>query len=106
MRFAARILLFAAALTITIACRSPKLTAGECSQMLDRYIEMSLHDDPSLTTLPPTQAAVARDAKKEQKKRDPSYRLKEHQCADEVRKNEFDCAMAAHNPNEWEACIQ
>jgi hypothetical protein len=74
--------------------------------MLDRYIDMTIAGDPQLAALPPTQAKIARDMKKEVKKADASYRQVEERCEREVSRGEYNCAMKALNPNEWEACIE
>ncbi len=73
--------------------------------MLDRYLDMTIGADPTLANLPASQQKIARDMKKEVKKGDASYRKVEEQCAREVSRSEYDCAMKAPNPNEWEACI-
>ena len=49
---------------------------------------------------------IARDMKKELKKGDKSFRQVEEQCQREVSRSEYDCAMKANGPNEWEACIE
>jgi hypothetical protein len=95
--------LFASSL---LACKSAKITPPECGEMLDRYLDMTIAADPQLAALPPPQATIARDMKKELKKGDKSYRQVEEQCETEVSRKEYDCAMKAPSPNEWEACIE
>ncbi|HEY2516608.1 MAG TPA: hypothetical protein VGI39_37315 [Polyangiaceae bacterium] len=88
------------------ACRRGRPSAGECTQMLDRYLDMTIAADPALANLPPAQEKIARDMKREVKKGDKSYRQVEEQCQREVSRSEYDCAMKAPTPNDWEACIE
>ena len=101
--FAFVVIAFAPALT---ACRASKLKPEECTQMLDHYVDMTIAADPKLASLPASQAAVVRDMKKEMKKGERSYARVQEQCQAEVSRKEYDCAMAAHTPNDWEACIE
>jgi hypothetical protein len=87
-------------------CRRGQPSAAECTEMLDRYVDMTIAADPTLATLPPSQEKIARDMKKEVKKGEKSYRQVEEQCQREVSRAEYDCAMRAPSPNEWEACIE
>ena len=96
---------FFAALVALSACKR-KVTPAECTQMLDRYVDMTIAADPQLAALPPAQAEIARDMKREVKKADKSYRQVEEQCTREVSRAEYDCAMKANGPNDWEACIE
>ena len=64
-------------------------TPEECKKMLDRYVEMTAPSDA-----PPTRALS------------PAYRQAEAQCAREVTRKEYACAMSAKTPNDWEACIE
>jgi len=100
----ARVLFLLAALSAA-ACHR-KASPADCTQMLDRYIDMTLAADPMTRDLPPSQAAAAREIKKAVKKAEPSYAKVEKQCVAEVGRSEYDCAMAARNPDEWEACIE
>ena len=43
--------------------------------------------------------------KREVKKADASYRQVEERCEREVSRSEYNCAMKAPSPNDWEACI-
>lgn len=104
MRHVVRMLLV---LPIALAgCSHGKPTPGECGEMLDRYLDMTIAADPALSALPPAQSAIAREIKKETKKGDDSYRRVAEQCQREVSRTEYDCAMKANGPNEWEACIE
>ena len=74
--------------------------------MLDHYLDMVIAGDPSTKDLPPAQAAAVREMKRAVKKGERSYAQVEAQCETEVSSNEYDCAMKANVPDEWEACIE
>jgi hypothetical protein len=93
------------ALLLASACHR-KASPAECTSMLDRYVDMTLAADPLTRDLPPAQAAAAREMKRAVKKAEPAYARAEKQCQTEVSRGEYDCAMAAKNPDEWEACIE
>jgi hypothetical protein len=95
-----------AALALLAASCKRRVSPAECTQMLDRYVDMTLAADPQTRDLPPAQAAAAREMKKAVKKAEPSYAKVEKQCEAEVSRSEHDCAMDAKNPDEWEACIE
>ena len=88
------------------ACKRGQPSSSECTEMIDRYLDMTIAADPALASLPPSQEKIARDMKKEVKKGEKSYRQVEEQCQREVSRAEYDCAMKAPSPNEWEACIE
>jgi hypothetical protein len=77
----------------------------ECEQMLDKYLDMVMAEEPELAKLPPDQKKVARDMKRAVRKAEPSYQKVFSQCEAEITKKEYRCAMAAPNPNVWESCI-
>ncbi len=83
-----------------------RVTRAECDAMLDRYVDMTLGDDPALAKVPPEQRAEASAAALADKREQPEYRRREAQCLREVGRDEYDCAMKAPTPNEWEACIE
>jgi hypothetical protein len=83
-----------------------KILPEECGQMLDRYIDMVALADPAAANLPPAQAAGVREATKSRKKAEARYTHAEAQCEANVTRKEYDCAMAAKNPDEWEACVE
>jgi hypothetical protein len=74
--------------------------------MLDHYVEMTAARDPSLAGLPEAQAAEMRDAMRVAKRREPAYDRARAQCMEEVSRSEYECAMKAPTPNDWEACIE
>jgi hypothetical protein len=90
---------------LLVACRRP-VTHQQCAEMLDKYVDMTLMADPKTRDLPPAQAAAAREMKKAVKKAEPVYAKAEKQCATEVSRSEYACAMDAKNADEWEACIE
>jgi hypothetical protein len=74
--------------------------------MLDRYVEMTAARDPSLAGLGEAQAAELRAAMIASKKLDAAYERARAQCEAEVSRAEYECAMKAPTPNDWEACIE
>jgi hypothetical protein len=87
------------------ACQK-KIDPSECRAMLDRYIDMVVDADIAARHVPPEQVAGVREAKKAAKKAEASYMHVETRCQAEVTRKEYDCAMAAKNADEWEACIE
>jgi hypothetical protein len=91
---------------LVCACRDKKIRPQECAQMLDYYIDMIALVDPAAKNLPPAQAAAVRETKKALKKAEARYTHAQAQCEADVTVKEYRCAMAAKNPDEWEACIE
>jgi hypothetical protein len=89
-----------------LSCGRAKITADECGAMLDRYLDMTITLDPAASDLPPAQAQLARDARKDAQRKTERYREIAGQCAREVTRGEYDCAMKAPSANQWEACIE
>jgi hypothetical protein len=89
---------------LAIACNR-KVTRRECSEMLDRYLDMTIAQDPSLTNLSETESRAAREVKKAMRRAEPRYAKVEAQCEAEITSREYRCAMKAPNPDAWEACI-
>ncbi len=83
-----------------------KVTRDDCTRMLDRYLDMVIAADPTTRNLPPAQATAVRDMKRAVKKAEKSYAQVETQCETQVSRSEYDCAMKANVPDEWEACIE
>jgi len=96
----------AAALVMTGAGCHRKVTKDDCTRMLDRYLDMVIAADPATKSLPPAQATAVREMKRAVKKADKSYAQVETQCETEVSRDEYDCAMKAGVPDDWEACIE
>src|SRR5579859_128145 len=94
------------ALLLLLPACNRKIEPADCTRMLDRYIDMVIDGDPTSKDLAPEQMAAVRDMKKAVKKGEPSYARVEKQCQAEVTRREYDCAMAAKTPDEWEACIE
>ena len=82
------------------------VTKDDCTQMLDHYLDMVIAGEPATRNLPPAQATAVRDMKRAVKKAEPSYARVLSQCETEVSRSEYDCAMKASVPDEWEACIE
>lgn len=102
----AAVLLVPAALVAAaaVACNG-KATRAECTQMIDRYVDMLVAADPALADLPPDEARAAREMKKALRKSEPAYRRVQDQCESEISKSEYRCAMKAPSPETWQACI-
>jgi hypothetical protein len=92
-------------LTVALAACNGKVTPAECTQMLDKYLDMVIAGDPALADLSPEQALAAREMKKALRKGEPSYRRVAEQCESSVTKREHRCAMKAPTPETWQACI-
>jgi hypothetical protein len=99
-----RRLLALSASTFALACNG-KATRQECTQMLDKYLDMTIASEPGLADLTPDQAHAAREMKKALRKSEPSYARVEGQCESEISKSEYRCAMKAPTPETWQACI-
>ena len=91
----------------TLACNG-KVSRAECTEMLDKYIDMSVAGEPASADLSSSTAAelrAEREAKKGQRKRDPRYVRVQEQCEAETSRREYRCAMKAPTPEAWQACI-
>ena len=71
-----------------LACNG-KISRGECTQMLDRYVDMT----------------SASDSDKALRKSDARYVRVQEQCEAEITRREYRCAMKAPSPETWQACI-
>lgn len=89
---------------LACACNG-KATKAQCSEMLDKYLDMTIAADPSLADLTPAEATAAREMKKALRKNEPSYQRVATQCESEISTKEYRCAMKAPNPETWQACI-
>lgn len=89
---------------VALGCDA-KVTRAECTQVLDKYLDMVIAGEPGQTDLPPEEARAAREANKALRKRDSSYRRAEDQCEAELTRREWRCAMKAPTPETWQACI-
>jgi hypothetical protein len=93
---------------LAVASCNGKVTREECSQMLDRYLDMTIaseYEARELASLTPSEAHAAREMKKAIRKTEPSYRRVHEQCEAEISKKEYRCAMKAPTPETWQACI-
>lgn len=89
---------------LALACNG-KVTREQCTEMLDKYLDMTIAADPVLAELPPAEAYAAREMKKALRKTEPSYARVEDQCESEIRRREYRCAMKSSSPETWQACI-
>jgi hypothetical protein len=92
-------------LTTGIASCRPRPSDAECAEMLDRYVEMTLGQAPSLAGLPEDRAGDAREARRAEKRQDQAYTRALAQCRHEISRRQYECAMTAPTPNDWEACV-
>lgn len=105
LRRVKRVLLALPVLLFAIAACNGKATRTQCTEMLERYLDMTIAGDPALADLPPAEARAAREMKKALRKAEPSYARVENQCESEISKSEYRCAMKAPTPETWQACI-
>lgn len=96
--------LFLSLPVLLLACNG-KATRAQCTEMLDRYLDLTIAGDPSLADLTPAEERAAREMKKALRKAEPSYARVEGQCESEISKSEYRCAMKANTPETWQACI-
>lgn len=89
---------------LAMACNG-KATREQCTEMLDKYLDMTIAGEPGLADLPPAEARAAREMKRALRKSEPSYARVEGQCESEISKSEYRCAMKAPTPETWQACI-
>jgi hypothetical protein len=76
-----------------------RLEAGECSSLLDHYVELLLRDDR-----PGASAGELLRLQQEARKKaehDPAF----SECSERVSRRGFDCAMAAQDANRLEQCL-
>jgi hypothetical protein len=91
----------------TLGCNA-RATRAECTEMLDKYLDMTVGGELGTLELSQADSVAARAAradKKAQRKADPSYRRVQEQCEAEVSRREYRCAMKAPSPETWQACI-
>jgi len=84
-----------------------RATSTQCTEMLEKYVDMTSAAEPALADLRPDDPRIfaARELAKAKKKEDPSFRRVQAQCEAEVTQREYRCAMKAPNPETWQACI-
>lgn len=104
LRRVSRLLLAAPVLSLAVACNG-KATRAQCTEMLDRYVDMTIAGDPTLADLSPEESRAAREMKRALRKAEPGYAHVESQCESEISKSEYRCAMKAPTPETWQACI-
>ena len=89
---------------LALACNG-KVSREQCTEMLDKYLDMAIASDSALADLPPAEARAAREMKRALRKAEPSYARVEKQCETEISKSEYRCAMKAPTMETWQACI-
>ncbi len=87
------------------ACaRTP--SAQECDVVLDRYLDMTEDDDPTLTGMTGEPRAGVRASRIAERRSSLAYLNAEKRCTSEITPKELACATKAPSPNEWEACFE
>jgi hypothetical protein len=89
----------------TAACGRGPVKPEECTHMLERYVDLTIDADPQLASLPKAQLDAARAIKRAIRETESRVHKVQEQCEKEIRRREYECAMAAKTPNDWEACI-
>jgi hypothetical protein len=75
-------------------------TSDQCSALLDRYVEHLAHAaEPSPS---PSAIQESRDRARARAEHDPEFVT----CSARLTREEVDCAMAAHNADEVERCLE
>ena len=90
---------------LSLAACDRRVTRDECVMMLDKYLDMTLGDADDLRRMAEPQASGVRAARRQSAKGHPAFGRVSVQCQAEVGRRQYDCAMAAHNADEWQACI-
>lgn len=89
---------------LVLGCAHP--SRQECEQVIDRYVDMKLGDDPEVTRAPESARPTVRDAQRAKKRSEQAYGTRVSQCMEEVDKTALACGMNAPDPNQWEACFR
>jgi hypothetical protein len=84
--------------TGTALSAGPKVTKAECKKALEKYVDLAIAADPSLSGLPPDVIKQA-FAQAASQSGDPC-------AADGVSRNQYKCAMKATTPDAWQACMK
>jgi len=87
-------------LSLALLCSCGKrLEVEECSQLLDRYVELLAQGDRPAATA----GELLRLQQEARKKaaRDPAFA----ECSNRVSRRAFDCAMSANDANLLEQCL-
>jgi prophage tail gpP-like protein len=98
-RLAATVFAAAAAAACAVGC-TPKASATQCDELLDRYAQLvvteQLHDASA------EQMRAERERERSEARADDAFK----NCSSEVSRAEFDCAMRAANANAFEKCLE
>jgi hypothetical protein len=78
--------------------KTGKVSKAECSQLFDKYIELSIGADARLEGIPPELIQTAK-AQARQQKGDP--------CQTQVvKRSQYNCAITAKTPTAWQKCMK
>ena len=93
-------------LSLALASCNGRISRDECTQMLDKYLDMTIAaENEGDAEMTPSEMSAARAMKKALRKSEPAYRRVTDQCEQEVKRSEYRCAMKANTPETWQACI-
>ncbi len=89
------------------ACKRPAMaTPAECEQLLQRFIDLKLSEDPRARGTTDAQRAEVRTRISREILSDSDVHQVQTQCETEVTRAEYDCAVAAPSSRAWNDCIQ
>lgn len=96
-------------MALPVAGCDTRATTAECSQMLDKYVDMVLMAEGSMAEA--ARAASAEEARSMRAarlathKEEAGYQRAYARCQTEISRREYRCAMKANTPEAWQACI-
>ncbi len=94
------------ALSLILAGCNGRISRDECTQMLDKYLDMTIAaENDGDAQMSASELAAARAMKKALRQSEPGYKRVTAQCEQEVKRSEYRCAMKANTPETWQACI-
>ena len=82
--------------------KSEKITAEDCTRMIDHYLEVVVTSDSRFADLGPEAGNMVRQVAAQ----DPTYQKAQKDCVTDVTRPKYDCAMAARTPTRWQACVK
>jgi len=95
------------AVSAAVACKRPAMaTPPECEQLLQKFIDLKLSEDPRAKGATDAGRAELRIQISHEILSDSDVRQVETQCQTEVTQAEYDCAAAATTARAWNDCIQ
>ena len=99
--------LLLAAVSASVACkRQAMATPPECEQLLQKFIDLKLSEDPRAKGANDAQRAEVRTQISHEILSDSDVHQVQTQCQTEVTQAEYTCAVAATTARAWNDCIQ